>query len=74
MKSANTVLESQRDRSENLMSHYTKISNDYGYKVDRVVRDPFEGIEQIIIQGTEPPPDDPFKRKSTQKLKFGRAK
>ena len=73
MKSANTVLESQRDRSENLMNFYTKISNDYGYKVDRVVRDPFEGIEQIIIQGTEPPPVDPFKRKSPQKLKFGEA-
>ncbi len=75
MKSANTVLESQKDRSQNLMDFYTKISNDYGYKVERIVRDPFEGIEQIIIEGSETPPD-PFKRNPapSQNLNFGRAK
>ncbi len=75
MKSANTVLESQKDRSQNLMDFYTKISNDYGYKVERIVRDPFEGIEQIIIEGSETSPD-PFKRNPapSQNLNFGRAK
>ena len=75
MKSANTVLESQKDRSQNLMDFYTKISNDYGYKVERIVRDPFEGIEQIIIEGSESQPD-PFKRNPapSQNLNFGRAK
>ena len=75
MKSANTVLESQRSGVQNLINYYTQLSNDYGFKVNRIVRDPFEGIDQITIEESETSPD-PFKRNPapSQNLNFGRAK
>ena len=80
MKSANNVLGSQRDRVQNLMSFYTGLATDYGYKPERIVRDPFEGISDISVPDTSPDNSgvtSPFKHTVPNprggKLRFGAA-